>query len=428
MITRIKNWLSTTFAPELRRQVMTAMFQYIGGGAPMWIGDSPKEYVDNGYASNADLYAIVEKILKYAKEVRIGLKQGEKEIYSHKALDLLEYPNPILNNYHLFQDTVLGYALLTGNSYIYHVSADVGLRKGQPLELWVLPSQEVEIISGGDMQPVGGYRLTYMAEVLPASKTAHLRFWNPIFEAQGQAHLYGFSPVRAGRKAVSMSTAQYDASTSLLQNGGTKGIISGDKQGEYSEEQMGALRNKFYEKGAGSANAGKIVFTSADLKYLNLAMKATDLDLVAGMKMTVRQLCNLYGLPSALMNDNDASTYNNLLEMKKAAYQDCVLPLMRAILLPYLNRYVAKSFGEDLEFFLDTSRIDSLQSNKKEMVDYMVAAECFTKNEIREALDYDAIDEPEYNTVYVSTNKLPIHMTAVTEDGIKQGEDDVNNK
>lgn len=425
MIGRIKNWLANA-KNATRQQIVSTLFQFLGTGQPMWIGDDPRDYIEQGYAQNGDLYSLVERIITFSRGVKIGLKVDGEEVERHPALDLLKCPNPLLNSFRLFQDTMIGYYLLTGNVYVYHVSADTGIRAGQPLELWVLPSQEVEVLAGDSMQPIMGYQLTYLRDPLPADKVAHIRTWNPLYDYTGQSAVYGFSPLRAGRRTVSMGNDQYAANAAIMQNGGTKGIISGKAQGEYTSEQMKDLKAKFYEQSGGSANAGKVVFTSADLQFLNLAMKSTDLDLIAGMKLTVRQLCNLYGFPSTLLNDHDASTYNNLLEMKKSAYQDCILPIMEAVMLEYLNAHIAPKFGANVEFFLDVSGIESLQQSRKDIAEMMVAAEVFTKNEIREALDYGRIDDPEFDMVYVSSNRLPISMVAITEEGIKTGEDDVN--
>mgnify|MGYP003327909712 FL=1 len=56
---------------------------------------------------------------------------------------------------------IVAFGKLTGNRYIYGIGPETGGNASKYKELYVLPSQLMEIVSGGLMNPVKAYRLDY---------------------------------------------------------------------------------------------------------------------------------------------------------------------------------------------------------------------------------------------------------------------------
>jgi len=71
-----------------------------------------------------------------------------------------------------------------------------------------------------------------------------------------------------------------------------------------------------------------------------------DFQLLESEKITLRELCNVYGVNSALFNDPDNKTYNNMKEAKKEMLTQVVLPEL-VLLRDAFNRFFANEMGKD---------------------------------------------------------------------------------
>ena len=65
----------------------------------------------------------------------------------------------------------------------------------------------------------------------------------------------------------------------------------------------------------------------------------------------------------------------------------------------------------------DYSEIESLQYNKTELVQWMVMAKSFTRNEIREAVGYQRIETDEMDKVYDSVGTVPVDQLGLMPSG-----------
>ena len=93
-----------------------------------------------GYLKNAIVFRCVSEISKGASAVPFMLKSGDEIIESHPAMALLNRPNP-LQSYSEFFNSLYGYLLLSGNSYVMRITG-IG---GAPKELHLLRPDRIEI-------------------------------------------------------------------------------------------------------------------------------------------------------------------------------------------------------------------------------------------------------------------------------------------
>ena len=114
---------------------------------------------------------------------------------------LLERPNPS-QSYATFISELIAFGKLTGNRYIYGIGPETGNNIGKYQELYVMPSQVMEIISGGMFDPVKEYRVEYNgAYSIPAEQICHIKDFNPYYDGTG-SHLYGQSPLKSWFKVI----------------------------------------------------------------------------------------------------------------------------------------------------------------------------------------------------------------------------------
>ena len=297
------------------------------------------------YENNSEVYAIIKRISKtvstvpfyvYKVKDKKSLSRYESmtknssttqdlakaELIRIKAISeiadsplntLLEKPNEY-QSLSEFIESVIGYKLICGNSFVWANR----LENGKVQELVVLPPQYMAIISDGTINGVEGYSFTLVGwDQLNVNDVIHLKYFNPYFNTNGQ-QLYGLSPLQAAYRTVQRSNDAKDTSVGMLQNQGPKGILYADESNDFGPEQAGKLKEDFYNqygtKNKIVQNAGQILIAGAKLGWVNMGLSPVDLQLLESEKITLRELCNVYGVNSALFNDPDNKSYNNMKE------------------------------------------------------------------------------------------------------------------
>lgn len=416
-----------------------AIYNYLGNSI-IWNAENDQTYIDNGYRQNATIYSLVNIIINACSTIPFQIYEvrSESDYKRYKALtsalspeamlkaqimrknnmvelehtsihELLERPNP-MQSYGSFIQELIAFGKLTGNRYIYGIAPETGLK--QYKELYVLPSQLVEINSGGIMQPVKEYSLQYNgSHKIPADVICHIKDFNPNYNTSG-SHLYGQSPLKAGLRSLQTNNEATETGVKYLQNQTARGVLMSD-EGDINEMQAKQLKQKFKQQYRGSNNAGDIIITPKKLSWVNFGLNASDLSLIEQYNASIKDLCNIYNVPSVLLNNTESSTYNNVKEAKKSLYQNAVLPEMLKI-RDELNRWLMPQFGEKLKLDFDFTAIPELQEETEKIVNQMSSAWWLTPNEKRIATGY-GIDEENgmMNTYYVPSNLLPIESSEI---------------
>lgn len=413
-----------------------------------WLGtsvimqdDNDETYIREGYQRNATIYSIINLITKAAttvpfqiyqiksdskmkkyKSMTSGhldgsaiyranlLRKSAMELVTDSELEaVLKRPNPE-QSFSTWIQEVIAFGKLTGNRYIYGISPETGPNQGKFKQLYVMPSQLVEIVSGGLMDPVQAYKIIYNSEYYIAPENmCHIKDFNPDYNSAG-SNLYGQSPLRAGLRVMMSNNEAVTTGLKYLQNQTSRGMLV-SKDGTINETQAQALKDKFRKTYQGAGNAGDIIITPKDLSWVNFGLTASDLSLIEQYNGTVKDLCNIYNIPVQLLNNTDASTYNNQKEAKKALYQNAVIPELIKI-RDELNRWLVPQYGADLYFDFDFTAISELQEEVDKLVTQMAAAWWITPNEKREAMNYGKDDQnPFMDDYYIPSNLMPQNVT-----------------
>ena len=414
-----------------------AIYNYLGDKI-VWNPEKDDTYINKGYRYNSTIYSIVNLINKAASTIpfQVYEVQNDNDLKRYKAITsgelntsvlsksqrlkksslvelddteihaLLERPNPA-QSFSSFLQEIIAFGKLTGNRYIYGITPETGIGAGKFKELYVLPSQVVEINSGGLMQPVKDYSLEYNGtHKIPAEQILHIKDFNPFYDGTG-SHLYGMSPLKAGLRSMSANNEALTTGVKYLQNQTARGVLMSD-EGDLTETQAKALKNKFKNQYQGSENAGDVIITPKKLSWVNFGLNASDLSLLEQYDSSIKDLCNIYNVPVQLLNNTSASTYNNQKEAKKALYQNAVIPELIKV-RDELNRWLAPQFGEKLFIDFDFTVIPELQEDMDKVVGQMSAAWWLTPNEKREATGFGLdIENPEMDKYYVPANLIPV--------------------
>ena len=413
--------------------------------APIFGEDTFENYVEKGYQYNSDVYSIVnlitrkaatappilyevvddrafQKYKSYTQNVSKAQDIQEANYLKTKALVEISEDHPIIQtlldpndyqSYYEFMDNYFGFKLITGNSYIYGMGAVTGSNAGKFKQLYVLPAHLTRIVSGGRYNPVMAYTLStsYGKEELLASKVMHSKYWNPDYSTEG-SHLYGQSPLRAAMRVMQQSNDAQTASVKLFQNTGAMGILyDNSEDGQLSPEQAYEMQRKWKSEYSGPQNAGNIIVSASKVGWQQIGLSPVDLAIIESMKMNLRQMCNVYHVNSALLNDPDNKTYNNMYEARKALISDAILPELISARAD-LNKWLVAPYNksENKKYFLDfdLSVFPELQEDKKEQISYLERAWWLTPNQKLEEMGYGRNENPDMDKIYVSIQVTPI--------------------
>ena len=251
-----------------------AIFNYLGNSI-LWNPDNDETYVNKGYRQNTTIYSIVNLIAKTAstipfnvyevksendlkryKSITSGLANGTsmhkaeilrkhslEELHDTELHELLSRPNPA-QSYSSWIQEIIAFGKLTGNRYIYGIKPESGPNQSKFQELYVLPSQNVEINSGGIFEPVKSYTLDYNGNYhIPVEDVCHIKDFNPYYDCTG-SHLYGMAPLKAGLRALDTNNEAVTTGAKYLQNQTARGVLMSE-EGDLNEVQAQALKEKF---------------------------------------------------------------------------------------------------------------------------------------------------------------------------------------
>ena len=398
-------------------------------GIVTWQGADQRSFVDDGYVANDIVYSIIKLITDKAKiapfhvyrvvdekaakkykslaaQKDINLKELETlhkkayELYTgdQRLNELLKYPN----EEDCWSDLVeqwCGFKLITGNSFIYGKLIEAGNNQGKPFELFALPSQYMAIIANINVFPPtrAGYQLYYgQMWSFDTKEILHDKYFNPQWGVTG-GQLYGQSPLRAAAKNLTRSNEAKTAAVASFQNGGPAGVLfMNDERFDPTsgQAQAQALKTAVSQKG-GSANFNSIAVSGYKVDWKQIGLSPVELNIIESEKWDLKALCNIYGVPSQLLNDSDSKTYNNQREGEKALTLRCAIPLLNS-LTENLNRKLHSDWGykgTNLYVDYDLSVYGELEANKAEQTAWLNTAWWISP---KQKLDIMNIEVPDY--------------------------------
>jgi len=411
-------------------------------GIVTWQGADQRSFVDDGYVANDIVYSIIKLITDKAKiapfhvykvvdekaakkykslaaQKDINLKELEQlhkkayELYTgdQRLNELLKYPN----EEDCWSDLVeqwCGFKLITGNSFIYGKLIEAGNNQGKPYELFALPSQYMAIIANINVFPPtrAGYQLYYgQMWSFDTKEILHDKYFNPQWGVTG-GQLYGQSPLRAAAKNLTRSNEAKTAAVASFQNGGPAGVLfMNDERYDPTsgQQQAQALKKAVSEKG-GSLNYNSIAVSGYKVDWKQIGLSPVELNIIESEKWDLKALCNIYGVPSQLLNDSDSKTYNNQKEGEKALTLRCAIPLLNA-LTENLNRKLHTDWGykgTNLYVDYDISVYGELEANKSEQTDWLDKAWWISPKQKLEIMNIkvpDYIPTEELEKLYIPT-------------------------
>ena len=326
--------------------------------------------LDETYESNVDAYSVLKKIVDVFKSVDWIVEQkqsdGTYEIIENTTIhDLMANPNDGKSyTWSDIDERLLVYLLGNGNSYLHaeHLNGIIQ-------EVDVLPSKNVEALTTSNFfLPNVRYKFEFgvNTRVFDREELEHIMLFNPSYSDVKES-FDGLSAFEVARNVVEVGNDRWEADAHLLKNRGIAGMITNKGDRPMQQDEAKAVQGAFDQEAAGTKNFGKVKVTNQDLSYIQMGMSSTDLQLVQKGDVTLRAMCNVFGLDSSLFNDPANKTFNNRKEAEKAMYTNAIIPIAEKIAAKH-TKFIAKNHYPDgsVRMRKDFSKIAALQNDLKD--------------------------------------------------------------
>ena len=435
---RLRNGLKAFNSQGTNESYNRFIYNHIGNSS-ISNNEYNDDYIEKGYAYNPTIYSLIQLISKSAitvpyniyKKVDEGAMKEYKSLTSdtlneesllkakllrkhtleeveHSALGkLLERPNPA-QSWAVFLEEMVGFGKLTGNRYVYGISPENGENKNMYYQLYNLPAHLIEIKSDGIFKPVNKYTMMYNDNKydLDADEVLHIADFNPDYSNDG-THLYGQSPIQAGMRVLTTSNEAVETNLKFLHNQSARGMLTPDDD-QLTPTQAQQMKDAFRRNFQGSKSANDVMITGKKFSWINFGLSTSDLQLLESYNATIKDLCNLYGVPVQLLNNTESTTYDNYRTARKVLFTNAIIPELNKIRDEF-NRWLVPQYGEDLFFDFDYSAVPELMPEQEKLVDTLSKSYWLTSNEKRQAQGYGVDKEnPVMEDYLVPSNLIPI--------------------
>ena len=415
------------------------IFRQYGASPILYYAENTDTYLEKGFEGNHVVFTIADWIGKKmtlappilyntkdksaAKDYKYLQKEGSiesinhsiriknrafKEVESHKILEVLKKPNPLMT----WDEFVYGYFIFksfVGNALIQGVSTDNGLNKGKIQELYLLPSNFFQAVSGQGLNIIDHYQDSRNPSIkVPTEQVLAIRNFSSNYRTAG-SQLSGMSVMKAAAKLLKQSNEGVDAQAEAFQNRGASRMIFPKTMPENGITlpdgvTIDSINEEVSRRVKQAGNKG-IVFNSVPLESLNLGNSPIELGILDSQKYTSQQWASLFHVDSRIiLNDHESSTKDNMQTAQLNSLVDGVFPHLSA-LANGLNDWFLPSYEDGLFLDFDYTIYSEMQKQLRETAKDMKDAEIFTVNEVRAMWKYGEYQGENADKILVGSNK-----------------------
>jgi HK97 family phage portal protein len=343
----------------------------IGSDTESWVTINNNEY--KLYKTTAEIFIPVNRKMKmFSNGIwRVRDYATNEIIENHPLLQLLENPSPYMNRNEWLQRYVLDMSTI-GNGIIRKNYATA--ISEFPVTLNFLPSFDMTLKRSGKIweatsidEIIEFYRINQTNEKFETKDIIHFREPNP------EDPLIGLSPLHPLFMPISNGRGAYAFRNTNITKKGAMGIISpegSDAIGQMTlnENDRKDIERQYAEQSHGVFDGqSPIKFSRTAVKYQNLSFPLKDSMLFEEVENTMRRVIDAIGLNDNIFSREKASTFSNLAEGMRSAYQDAIIPMGET-----LSFGLSKELGlfeKGIYVELDYSHIPILQANENQKAD-----------------------------------------------------------
>jgi HK97 family phage portal protein len=387
---------------------------FAGQSRGVWTKRNFTQYSDDAYKRNVVAYKCINAISRGAAKVPLRVMIGDKPAPdSHPLALLLAKPNPFQHRA-AFIESVFGYWLLSGNSYVEGVGPD----NSPPKELWSHRPDRMKVIPGewgpaGYHYEINGrYKNWGVDPLTGGSPILHYRFFNPLDD------WYGMSPIEAAAYAVDAHNMAGEWNQGLLQNAArpSGALLYKPAAGQppnLGEAQFLQLKEELNAAYSGTRNAGRPMLLEGGLEWQAMSLTPAEMDWINGKMVSAREICTVFDVPPMILGIPGDNTYSNYQEARQALYQDVVLPHLDN-LLDGLNGWLSPAYGSDVRIEAVTDSLPALAEVRAKRWASVQNCDWMTTNEKRIATGLPPYKSEDADVILVPSGMVP--LDGITEE------------
>jgi HK97 family phage portal protein len=377
-------------------------------------------FADEGYQKNIMAFRSIREIAVAVGSVP-WLVNGED---NHPLVQLLNRPNPMMARAEFFQN-VIGFYLISGNSFIERIAPETGARRGEPSQLWPLRPDRMAVLQGRLGIPAGytysasGEKVRWEVDQFDGqSDVLHMRTFNPLDD------WYGMSPMEAAARSIDQHNLAGDWNRNLLNRGGHPlGAFvyeprDKDAPNTLTEPQFQRVKEQIDKTYAGAQNAGRPLILDGGMTWQGIGFSPLDMDFLNSKNTSARDIAQAFGVPPLLLGLPGDNTFKNFAEARLALWEDTVIPLLRDV-RDELNAWLGPLFG-GAELENDLDEIPALILRRESLFKMVENADFMTINEKREQVGLEPIEGA--NVILVPATMLPLEQALEPPDDGDEGE------
>jgi len=401
MFEQIRLKIAKSLIPHKAAGENVNFLPWLQGGVPIYTDLSMKKATREGYKFSLYVYRSVRTIVQSASGIPwIVLDKNGEEIKNHPFTQTWAHPNPEFSG----QDNmeiIIAHLKLGGNSLIQPLM--VG---GKPREFWVsMPDLIRPVPSKTPGEWLSGYEVTDpqtgKADILPKETFIHLMQSDP-----GDPY-WGIGDLQAAARTVDTDNEAQDTQKIQLQN---RNIPPGvfqyetDLTDEQFEEATRRVKEKFLQK----SKRGEPWVLGGGYKWQQMALTPVEVDYLASRLRNKQDIATAFGLDPWWLGDRSGSTYNNVIEARRALYELVTIPLLDDI-KSTLNLKVAPLYGNNITITYDLSNVAALRDDYGKKVDqaYKLWTMSVPMEQINSLLEMGLEEYPGWDIGYVPFNLMP---------------------
>jgi len=360
MFDTLRKRIAVALLPRSVKKDAMSPFQVLSTQSPnipVYSEMTVRKATREGYKLSPSVYRAVRVIVQAASGIPWIVEDNKGEVIpDHDFPKVWAKPNPEFSG----QDNmefIIAHLKLTGNALVQPVIVN-----GRPREFWIcMPDLIQPIPSDVPGEWLKGYRVTSgdgRQYDVPPEQFIHFMQFDP-----GNPY-WGMGDLLAAARTVDTDNEAQDTQKVSMQNRGTPdGVFEAEAMtNEQYEEANRMLKERYLSK-----EKRRLPWIVAGAKWHQMSLTPVEMDYIKSRLHNKRDVAGAFGISPIFLGDLEQSSYANMMEARKALYEDVVIPLLDDI-KSTLNLKIAPMYG-DIVITYDVSRIPALREDYGKKVD-----------------------------------------------------------
>jgi len=312
-------------------------------------------------------------------------------------------PNERVNSFDFWKAAVVE-MLLHGNAYIYpYFSAD-----GKITKLYLIPNGRCDYDAASDTYDIQD-DVNNLFTTCNGWRIVHLK------NLSLDGGFTGVSTLTYARKVLGVGGNLDELQLDSFASGSTlHGFISGDSNlvqgfGAPQDDQLSAVKDNITSQ----LNSGAKIFTlPGTMKFNQLSLSPSDLQLVESKNLNVLDICRFFGVHPDRVFQSSSTNYKGSESAQTAFMTDTLFPLINKIETELTVKLIANTQleGYRVRFDLDDYYISDM-STKADYYTKMISAGVLTPNEVRIREGHAPVEGGD--SAFISCNVAPIDSAKI---------------